>query len=41
MVDGGVSIAARSVYPGTQARLLQSEVSQEAEKRADKVVCHQ
>lgn len=26
MVDGGVSIAARSVYPGKQARLLFSEV---------------
>lgn len=36
MVDGGVSIAARSVYPVTQARLLLSEVSREAEKWAGK-----
>lgn len=37
MVDGGVSIAVRSVYPGTQARLLYYNVLQEAEERAGKV----
>jgi hypothetical protein len=39
MVDGGVSIAARSVYPGKQARLLFSEVLGDAEKRAGKKSC--
>ena len=38
MVDGGVSIAVRSVYPGKQARILSSEVLQEAEKTAGNVV---
>jgi len=33
MVDGGVSIAVRSVYPGKQARTLSYEVLQEAKKR--------
>ena len=33
MVDGVVSIAVRSVYPGKQARILSSEVLQEAKKR--------
>jgi hypothetical protein len=33
MVDGGVSIAVRSVYPGKQARILSYEVLQEAKKR--------
>ena len=37
MVDGGVSIAVRSVYPGKQARILSHEVLQEA-KKAGKVV---
>ncbi len=37
MVDGGVSIAVRSVYPGKQARILSYEVLQEA-KNAVKVV---
>ena len=32
MVDGGVSIAVRSVYPGKQARILSYEVLQEAKK---------
>jgi hypothetical protein len=32
MVDGGVSIAGRSVYPGKQARILSYEVLQEAKK---------
>ena len=32
MVDGGVSIAVRSVYPGKQARILSHEVLQEAKK---------
>jgi len=32
MVDGGVSIAVRSVYPGKQARILFYEVLQEAKK---------
>jgi hypothetical protein len=33
MVDGGVSIAVRSVYPGKQARIILSyEVLQEAKK---------
>jgi len=32
MADGGVSIAVRSVYPGKQARILASEVLQEAKK---------
>jgi hypothetical protein len=39
MVDGGVSIAVRSVYPGKQARILSYEVLQEAKKTAGKVVC--
>ena len=38
MVDGGVSIAVRSVYPGKQTRILSSEVLQEAKKTAGKVV---
>jgi len=38
MVDGGVSIAVRSNYPGKQARILSYEVLQEAEKTAGKVV---
>jgi len=38
MVDGDVSIAVRSVYPGKQARILFYEVLQEA-KTAGKVVC--
>jgi hypothetical protein len=37
MVDGGVSIAVRSVYPGKQARILSSEVSQQVKKTAGKV----
>jgi hypothetical protein len=37
MVDGGVSIAVRSVYPGKQARIRSSKVSQEAKKPAGKV----
>ena len=32
MVDGGVSIAGRSVYPGRQPRILSYEVLQEAKK---------
>ena len=32
MVDGSVSIAVRSVYPGNQARILSYEVLQEAKK---------
>jgi len=32
MVDGGVSIAVRSVYPSKQARILSYEVLQEAKK---------
>jgi hypothetical protein len=39
MVDGGVSIAVRSVYPGKQARILSYEVLQEAKKTAGKGVC--
>ena len=39
MVDGDVSIAVRSVYPGKQARILSYEVLQEAKKTAGKVVC--
>lgn len=39
MVDGGVSIAVRSVYPSKQARILSYEVLQEAEKTAGKAVC--
>jgi hypothetical protein len=39
MVDGGVSIAVRSIYPGKQARILSYEVLQEAQKTAGKVVC--
>lgn len=39
MVDGGVSIAVRSVYPGKQARILSYEVLQEAKKNCRKVVC--
>jgi hypothetical protein len=40
MVDGGVSIAVRSVYPGKQARIILSyEVLQEAKKTAGKLVC--
>ncbi|MCI0427943.1 MAG: hypothetical protein L0Z46_08015 [Nitrospiraceae bacterium] len=38
MVDGGVSIAVRSVYPGKQACILSSEVLQEAKKTAGNVV---
>jgi hypothetical protein len=38
MVDGGVSIAVRSVYPDKQARILTYEVLQEAIKTAGKVV---
>ena len=34
MVDGGVSIAVRSVYPGKQARILLFEVLQEIEKHS-------
>jgi len=30
MVDGGVSIAGRSVYPGKQAHILSYELLQEA-----------
>ena len=37
MVDGGVSIAARSVYPGAQAQRLLFEVLREAEKLAGKM----
>ena len=33
MVDGGVSIAVRSVYPGKQVRILSYEGLQEAKKR--------
>ena len=36
MVDGGVSIAVRSVYPGKQARILSYELLQEAIKAAGK-----
>ena len=32
MVDGSVSSAVRSVYPGNQARILSYEVLQEAKK---------
>jgi len=39
MVDGGVSIAVRSVYPGKQACILSYEVLREAKKTAGKVVC--
>ena len=39
MVDGGVSIAVRSVYPGKQARILSYEVLKEAKKTAGKGVC--
>jgi hypothetical protein len=38
MVDGGVSIAVRSVYPGKQARILPSEMLQQVKKTAGKVV---
>ena len=38
MADGGVSIAVRSVYPGKQACVLLSDVLQEAENTAGKVV---
>jgi hypothetical protein len=38
MVDGGVSIAVRSSYPGKQARILSYEVLLEAEKTAGRVV---
>jgi hypothetical protein len=38
MMDGGVSIAVQSIYPGKQARILSYEVLQEAEKTAGKVV---
>jgi hypothetical protein len=38
MVDGGVSIAVRSVYPGKQVRILSYEVLREAGKTAGKVV---
>lgn len=37
MADGVVSIAVRSVYPGKQACILQSEVSQQVKKTAGKV----
>jgi len=39
MVDGGVSIAVPSVYPGKQARLRSYEMLREAGKTAGKVVC--
>ncbi len=38
MVDGGVSIAVRSVYLGKQVRSLLFEVLQETEKPAGKMV---
>ena len=38
MVDGGVSIAVRSVYRGKQARILSYELLQEAKKTAGNVV---
>ena len=38
MADGGVSIAVRSVYPRKQACILLSDVLQEAENTAGKVV---
>jgi hypothetical protein len=38
MVDGGVSIAVRSVYPGKQARILPSEVLLETKISAGRVV---
>lgn len=38
MVDGGVSIVVRSVYPGKQARILSFEVLENAKKNADRVV---
>jgi hypothetical protein len=38
MVDGGVSIAVRSVYPGKQARILSFEVLEEAKKTAGNIV---
>lgn len=40
MVDGAVSIAVRSAYPGKQTGLqLLSDVLQEAKNMAGKVVC--
>jgi len=38
MVDGAVSIAVRSVYPGKQAALLLSDVLQETQNLAGKVL---
>ena len=38
MVDGGVSIAVRSVYPSKQARILSYEVLQQVKKTAGIVV---
>ncbi len=38
MADGGVSIAVRSVYPSKQEGILLSDVLQEAENTAVKVV---
>ena len=38
MVDGGVSIAVRSVYRGKQARILSYELLHEAKKTAGNVV---
>ena len=38
MADGGVSIAVRSVHPGKQVRILLSDVLQEAENTAGKIV---
>ena len=38
MVDGGVSIVVRSVYPGKQARIRSYEMLRETGKTAGKVV---
>jgi hypothetical protein len=38
MVDGGVSIAVRSVYPGKQTFILSSEVLLNTKTNADRVV---
>jgi hypothetical protein len=38
MVDGAVSIAALSVYPGKQARIMSCKMLQNAKKTAGKVV---
>ena len=38
MVDGGVSIAVPSIYPGKQVCTLSFEVLREAKKTAGKVV---